>query len=152
MVCLIFSLFTGGEKSLELSHQRRMCDRCLAQQGKHAPPAMHYKNFGDHKAWHLTEIHHDGYLELDRHSLSPWLDMPGFKIESMAYDLLHNIWLGTARDLFASGLKTLVMQGCYSFTGLTDLDSILSYVDSKIRKTRKEYKPLTLEIGIFVSW
>ena len=75
--------------------------------------------------------------------------MPGFKIESMAYDILHNIWLGTARDLFASGLKTLVQQGCYSFTGLTEFDSILSYVDSKIRRTCKEHKPLAFEIGYF---
>ena len=71
--------------------------------------------------------------------------MPGFKIESKAYELLHNIWLGTARDLFASGLKTLVMQGCYSYTGLADFDSILSYVDSNLVFLFGEMPPSGLE-------
>lgn len=118
-----------------------MCDRCLAQQGKDATEPMYYKNFGDYKAWHLTAIHHDGYLNLDASSLTPWLAMEGFKTETVSYDLLHNIFLGTARDLIASGLKTLIMQGCYNFTGLTDLDAILSYVDAKIRKTCKDHRP-----------
>ena len=60
----------------------RMCDRCLARQGKGAPLAMHYKNFSDNKAWPLTILSHEGYLHFDQFSLTPWLVVPGFKMEN----------------------------------------------------------------------
>ena len=119
----------------------RMCDRCLARQGKGAPLAMHYKNFSDNKAWPLTILSHEGYLHFDQFSLTPWLVVPGFKMETMTWDLLHNIYLGTARDLVGSGLKTLVMRGCYDYFGEgLDMDTILSHVDGKIRRDCSRYK------------
>ena len=125
-----------------------MCDRCLARQGKDAPPAMNYKNFSDSKAWDLTVLSHQAYLHLDQFSLSPWRIVPGFKIETMTWDLLHNIYLGTARDLVGSGLKTLVMHGCYNNFGCDlDMDSLLSHVDAKIRKDCSSYKFLVILFG-----
>ena len=104
---------------------------------------MHYKNFSDNKAWPLTILSHEGYLHFDQFSLTPWLVVPGFKMETMTWDLLHNIYLGTARDLVGSGLKTLVMQGCYDYLGEgLDMDTILSHVDAKIRMDCSRYKSL----------
>lgn len=116
-----------------------MCDRCLAGQGGNTPTEMHYKNFGDSRAWDLTSISHEAYLYLDSDHLTPWLVVPGFRMETMSWDLLHNIYLGTGRDLVASGLKTLVMQGCYNGFG-EDMDTILSHVDWKIRQRCSKYK------------
>ena len=125
----------------------RMCDRCLARQGKGAPLAMHYKNFSDNKAWPLTILSHEGYLHFDQFSLTPWLVVPGFKMETMTWDLLHNIYLGTARDLVGSGLKTLVMRGCYDYLGEgLDMDTILSHVDAKIRRDCSRYKFLAFGV------
>lgn len=45
-----------------LRKQLRMCDRCLACQGKGAPKEMNYKNFSSTKAWDLTTIYHEGYV------------------------------------------------------------------------------------------
>lgn len=118
----------------------RMCDRCLASQGKNTPVAMHYKNFSNQKAWDLTFIDCNGYLHLDRSNLTPWLEVPGFTMWTMSWDLLHNLWLGTARDLVASGIKTLVMQGCYDYLELPNIEDLLSYLDSQIRKTCSAFK------------
>ena len=122
----------------------RMCDRCLACQGKGAPDPMNYKNFSSRKAYDLTTINHDGYVHLDSSSLTPWLSVAGFNMETMMWDVLHNLYLGTARDFIASALKTLVLHGCYNFLGETDMDTVLSYVDARIRKTCSKYKLLVL--------
>jgi hypothetical protein len=37
--------------------------------------------------------------------------MDGFRVESMSFDWMHNVYLGTGRDLFASGVRTLVERG-----------------------------------------
>lgn len=121
-----------------------MCDRCLACQGKGAPKEMHYKNFSSTKAWDLTTIYHEGYLELDKSNLTPWLCLPGFTVWSMSWDLLHNVFLGTGRDLVASGIRALVMQGCYDSLGLDGIDSILSHIDSKVRQSCKSFKSLVI--------
>lgn len=122
----------------------RMCDRCLANQGSEAPPAMQYRNFSDTKAWDLTIIDGESYLHMDRDCLTPWLKVEGFNMENMAWDLLHNIYLGTARDLVASGLKTLLMQGCYDYFGETDADAILAHVDARIRSKCSKHKFLAI--------
>lgn len=104
---------------MKVSQLPTMRDRCLASQGKNTPTPMHYNNIGTHNAWDLTFIDHQACLRLDIwHS------------GTMSWDILHNLWLGTAIDLVGSGLKTLVMQGCYDFLEETDTDSVLSYLDS----------------------
>ena len=124
---------------LQIKLRLRMCDRCLANAGLGCDPAMDYRNFGDSKAWDLTYIPHEGYLSWDANSLTPWLSMEGFKVETMAFDWMHNVFLGTGRDLVASGIKTLVKHDCYQNTGLTTVDDILSHVDLQIRTTCKQH-------------
>ena len=129
----------------------RMCDRCLASQGTGCPVEMLYKNFSPTKAWDLTLIDRPGYVLRERLSLSPWLCMEGFQIERMSYDFLHNMYLGTGRDFFASGLKTLVEWGVYRDTGLTQLDDILCHIEHRIRAKCKERKLLSLVINRALS-
>ena len=61
----------------------------------------------------------------------------------MSFDWMHNVYLGTGRDLFASGVRTLVERDVYSYTGLTDLDDILDHVEQRIHEKCKAYKILT---------
>lgn len=75
----------------------------MALQGSNCPEHMDYRNIGPSAAWPLTEIDDAFYRKLDAHSLSPWLQMDGFNFGCVSYDWMHNIFLGTARDLVASG-------------------------------------------------
>ena len=120
------------------SKQLRMCDRCFASQAQSVPDPMNYKNFGSRKAWDLTTIRHESYLHLDHGKLSPWLCVSGFKVETMAWDLLHNVFLGTARDFVASSMKCMIMRGCYD-SELT-ADQVLDYFDKKVRAMCSKHK------------
>ena len=120
----------------------RMCDRCLAGTGNACLKEMDYRNFGPSKSWDLTLIDHDGYLSREW-LVSPWLCMEGFQLETMSYDILHNVFLGTGRDLFASGVKTLVEKGVYDYTGLTGFDDILCHVEQRIFAKCKSHKFLS---------
>lgn len=101
---------------------------------------MDYRNFSPSKAWDLTVIDHKGYLSREHLSLTPWLSMPGFHLDTVSYDLLHNIYLGTGRDLFASGVKTLIERGVYDYTGLVEMDDILCHIQQRIHAKCKVHK------------
>lgn len=118
----------------------RICGRCLAATGVRCPKEMDYRNFSPSKAWDLTVMDHNGYLCREHWSLSPWLCMPGFRLETVSFDLLHNIYLGTGRDLFASGLKTLIERGVYDYTGLSEMDDILCHIQQRIHAKCKAHK------------
>lgn len=126
-------------------HQKiRICDRCLAGTGQKCSSNMDYRNFGSTKAWDLTLLSHEQYCLLDAESLSPWMAVPEFRHHSVSFDWLHNVYLGTGRDLFASGLKTLVERGVYSYTGLSDVEDLLSHAEDRIRKACAEHKSLDM--------
>lgn len=120
-----------------------MCDRCLAGAGRDCPPRMDYRNFGPTRAWPLTELGHEQYVLRDRAALSPWLKMPGFRLETMAWDWMHNVYLGTGRDLLGSGIRLLVLSGVYSSTGLVEMDDILSHVQQRIRSKCSKHRFLS---------
>lgn len=78
------------------------------------------------------------YTRLDAGSLSSWMSMPGFRLESITFDWLHNIYLGTARDICASGILTLVKKDVFP-VGSRDMDQILAFVHREIRSTCKAH-------------
>ncbi|CAK9040577.1 unnamed protein product [Durusdinium trenchii] len=110
-----------------------LCERCLAQTGKHCPDIMSYRNFGS-AAWPMTEISHETYLQFDRDSLSPWACVDGWRLDTVAFDFLHMVYLGTGRDLFASGLRTLIERGVYEHTGIEDLDDLLDFIHLEMHR------------------
>ncbi|CAK9067307.1 unnamed protein product [Durusdinium trenchii] len=69
---------------------------------------------------------------------SPWTAVPGFRLETIAWDLLHNVFLGTGRDLVASAIRVLIREGIYDHVGSSELDVILSAVHEEIRTTCKQ--------------
>ena len=113
----------------------RLCDRCLAQKGKRCPDLLNYNNMGTSAAWPLTNINHVMYLQRDAGSLSPWLAVDGWSLETVSFDFLHVVYLGTGRDVFASGVKTLISCGVFSHLPDQRLDSILSYVHREMQDT-----------------
>ena len=75
------------------------------------------------------------YLQRDAGSLSPWLAVDGWSLETVSFDFLHVVYLGTGRDVFASGVKTLISCGVFSHLPDQRLDSILSYVHREMQDT-----------------
>mmetsp|Transcript_63807 Transcript_63807/g.139846 ORF Transcript_63807/g.139846 Transcript_63807/m.139846 type:complete len:321 (+) Transcript_63807:791-1753(+) len=110
------------------------CDRCMALQGPNCPEHMDYRNIGPSAAWPLTEIDDAFYRTLDAHSLSPWLQMDGFNLGCIAYDWMHNVFLGTARDLVASGIFVLISSGRFG-PPTDDMDEILCRVQRSMHRT-----------------
>lgn len=115
----------------------RLCDSCLASCGKHCEDPMNYRNFGQGAAWPLTCLSHEAYMALELVP-SPWTAVPGFRLETIAWDLLHNVFLGTGRDLVASAIRVLIREGIYDHVGSSELDVILSAVHEEIRTTCKQ--------------
>lgn len=108
-----------------------MCDSCLACSGTKCDERMHYKNFGPGKAWDHTLINHSMYLSMPG-ELSPWSTVPGWSLESTTFDFMHNLYLGTGRDLVGSTFKCLIWRGAYSHLPMTDMNSILAVMQEEM--------------------
>lgn len=98
------------------------------------PPIYEWKNFSLNAAWRMTRLDHQGYLDHECGNVSPYASIEGFNVETVAYDLLHNVFLGVGRDLFASGLKLLISKGVWTDLG-DDMDTILSGIHSEMHRT-----------------
>ena len=116
----------------------RFCDTCLASLGKGTHPAMSGRNYSLAAAWWLTRLNHEAYVEKESGPLSPYMNIEGFKIESVVYDIMHNIFLGIGRDLFASGLKLLICKNVWEHLG-EDWDTILAGIHLEMHQTCAAY-------------
>ena len=88
-----------------------MCDACLAEQGLDCEDAMNYKNFFV-RGWEHTFIDHDMYLALENKP-SDWCCLPGWRLETTMFDFMHCVFLGTGRDLVASAIHCLLVNGWF---------------------------------------
>ena len=116
-----FESWTGDWKERSLSHQfvrrnyqsMRMCDQCDCIKPFAATPQnlLHliYTNFSMSAPWTSTIRSHEQYLaSTEAENLTPWLEVPGFKISRVKWDSAHVILLGTGKDLSASVMWDLV--------------------------------------------
>ena len=108
-----------------------MCDSCLAVGGTNTDEQMHYKNFGPSKAWELTLVTHDMYTAMPGRK-SVWSVVPGWTLPTATYDLMHMVFLGTARDLVASALRTLIWRDAYSHLPMQDMDLLLGVIQEEM--------------------
>ncbi|CAK9103632.1 Uncharacterized protein SCF082_LOCUS48402 [Durusdinium trenchii] len=115
------------------------CDRCLAMQGTRCPPALDYRNVTNSSAWHLTAINHQAYMEFDASSLSHWVCMPGFNFLAISFDWMHNVYLGTGRDLCASGIMVLIEKGLVGDVEGVEMDEALSRVHRRMRDVCRQH-------------
>jgi hypothetical protein len=115
----------------------KMCDMCFAEKAsKYGQEAMLYTNFSATAPHLLTSWSHEDYV---RHTalLSPWVVMPGFRLENTFYDTMHTIWLGTAKVMLASMLGLWSRLGCL---GDSPLDQSLRAFSLEMKKKCKEEK------------
>jgi hypothetical protein len=97
-----------------------LCERCLAC--RHLPCGNAY-NFNDDALWRQLEVDHAQYLRSTPAGiLSPWVRIPGWRLDRNCDDLLHMVWLGFAKDLIGQLLFELASlhPGCIE-DGLLDL-------------------------------
>ena len=104
----------GDGKARVETHQFRrnynstyICEACLATQAfPRAPTALLYTDFSDNALYRQTLIQHDDYLSGEA-TLSAWCVVPGFRLETVWHDLMHVVFLGTARDSVASCIVSI---------------------------------------------
>lgn len=134
--CFRLDFLKGASLNIWLT---RICDRCMAQTGKYCTDALNYRNFGKDAAWPMTQINHETYLSLDARNLSPWSVVDGWRIETVGFDILHNLFLGTARDLIASSIRTFISYGVYPEFEGHDLDTILDFIHREMHQACAEH-------------
>lgn len=75
-----------------------------------------------------------------RGELSEWRAVQGWRLETVTFDWLHNIYLGVGRDLVASGIWLFIRQGMYDhFNLVDDLDDLLGSIHMDIVAKCKQY-------------
>lgn len=122
-----------------------MCDLCLASSRRKCDERMHFKNFGPSKAWPLTSISHQAYLAMPGpHSV--WKCIPGWTLETCAFDFMHNVYLGHGRDLVGSSLKALIQRSVYDHVEYGNLDELLAYIQQEMIKDCSDCGFLVSEI------
>ena len=127
------------KRSLLLPAHPRFCDRCLAMQGTRCRPELDYRNVTNSSAWHLTAINHQAYMQFDADSLSHWVSMPGFNFLAITFDWMHNVYLGTGRDLCASGIIVLIDKGLVGGLDGLDMDEALTRVHRRMRDVCRQH-------------
>jgi hypothetical protein len=85
-----------------------VCDSCLATQANpNAPHHLYYGDFSPSAPYRATLIDHSRYMEMG--GVSPWIGVPGWRLELTFHDILHVLYLGILRDTCASALLELAM-------------------------------------------
>lgn len=93
------------------------CDLCFAQKpSKKALPAMNYKNMSENPPYELAVMDHGTYMATQ--CVSEWSVIPGWHLHTCMYDIMHNLFLGTARDFIASSVRVLLEKGFFDKPGV----------------------------------
>ncbi|CAK9052682.1 Uncharacterized protein SCF082_LOCUS28789 [Durusdinium trenchii] len=109
--------------------------------GCNCPPEMNFKNFGEDAAWPLTTVTHEDYMRMPGPK-SDWLQVEGFRLENLAFDFMHNVFLGTARDLCGSSIRVLLRFGWY--------DHVEGDIDCKLAAIQREMVRDCRDLGFFM--
>ncbi len=82
--------------------KNRICETCMACKptGKDADPNMNYQDFRDGPR-QMTFLNDETYRRTAT-IVSPWHKMPGWTLHTCCHDLLHVVFLGTAKDMIGS--------------------------------------------------
>lgn len=94
---------------------------------------MNYKNVSETAAWPYTLLSHQAYLASADH-LSDWRAIPGWCLQDVAFDWMHNMYLGVARDFIASTIRCLMERGAYRDVPVDGGDDalLLAYIQDEI--------------------
>ena len=120
-----------------------MCERCKAVKpttNANSHDAMSYKNMAPVPPYARTQITHFEYVQSST-KLSPWMSIPGFSLETVSYDLLHVIYLGTARDHVPSMLLYMKLRG-FAYEAGETAELYLKRISIEMRADCKAQGPL----------
>lgn len=144
------SLRQGDLKEKKLCHRFQqnymsnlVCEWCAAH--RHSKTLNAY-DFSLTATWRSTLRSHDDYLA-DTTACSPWRIVDGWAIERNLLDMLHLIWLGTAKDL--SGTLMLQIAWLYMKHWHIDLDNALTHLTWEFKQwcsatsRRADVRPFT---------
>ena len=109
---------------------------------------MSARNFGLGAAWPMTRLTHEAYLDREANHLSPFTSITGWKLETCAWDWMHNVYLGCGRDLFAGALRVLIAKNAWPVSD--EWDTILHAVHMEMHETCAKHGPL--DAKDFFSW
>ncbi len=101
---------------------REVCEKCLAVKAPFGEHPLSYEHLPAHNApWLSTLQSRATYVARVRATpggrLSPWLGVGGSSLGSCLEDLLHNCYLGHARDATASALAEILQEGLLGNAG-----------------------------------
>lgn len=118
---------------------KKLCDRCAALQPQDNRPLLFtYKNMAVDAPYAGTCKDHSEYLRTAR-KRTPWLAVPGFQFETISFDIMHLIYLGTAKNHIPSCLKILRRWGCHYEPNESDAE-FLKRVGLEMKQDCKEHK------------
>jgi hypothetical protein len=88
------------------------CDQCLGTQPfPSAPAELSILDMSRTAPYSQTLFTHEQYLQYERVQ-SPWCAVPGWRLETCYYDLLHVLHLGVCKQSNASCIAELLESGC----------------------------------------
>ncbi len=88
----------------------KICESCMAERTKNSDINMWYCDFRASSPRHLTQID-DATYKRTANPISPYHCIPGWKLGTCLRDLLHVVFLGTAKDLIPSLLADWLDHG-----------------------------------------
>lgn len=101
---------------------------------------MNYKNMSNAAPYRLTEINHATYMATTQVA-SSWLVVPGWTLHTCVYDIMHNLYLGTGRDLVASCLRLMLEKGCFDHYGVAPSSEIMFVnINKEINAVFKQHR------------
>lgn len=128
---------------------RFICESCMAQNPVYRhDPLLSYQDFRPGQVRHLTVIDDATYRRTCR-ELSPWSAIPGWTLPTCLHDLMHVVYLGTARDLIPSLLGDFLDHGVLGDTSTTPVNTLLRSFSIDMHKVFRQERTLDLETCVW---
>ncbi|CAK8985934.1 Uncharacterized protein SCF082_LOCUS341, partial [Durusdinium trenchii] len=117
----------------------KMCDLCFAERPtKKSDGNMNFKNMGPDPPYQFAVMDNTTYMRTQQ--VSDWSCVPGWTLHSCVFDIMHNLYLGTGRDVVASCLRVLVERGAFDLFGLgRGSAEMFPQITQEIHSTFKEH-------------
>lgn len=100
---------------------------------------MNFKNMGPDPPYQFAVMDNTTYMRTQQ--VSDWSCVPGWTLHSCVFDIMHNLYLGTGRDVVASCLRVLVERGAFDLFGLgRGSAEMFPQITQEIHSTFKEHR------------
>lgn len=102
---------------------------------------MNYKDMSEHPPYKLAKMDHATYMRTQ--PVSEWSVLPGWSLHTCVYDVMHNLFLGTARDYIPSSVRVLLEKGYFDSYGVPrNSDDMFGRITCVIHEDFKKHKLL----------